>query len=54
MSRVGEKIKEISEKKGITKKALAKKLGVSENFLTEVETGRRVIPEDLLKELQRF
>lgn len=53
MSRVGEKIKEISEKKGISKKVLAKKLGVSESFLIEVETGRRVIPEDLLKRLTK-
>lgn len=53
MSRVGEKIKEISEKKGMTKKTLAKKLGVSESFLTEVETGRKVIPEDLLKRLTK-
>ena len=43
MSRVGEKIKEARLKSGMTQKVLAKKLGVAEKFINEVETGRRII-----------
>lgn len=45
MSRVGLKIKEAREKSGMTQKALAKKLGVAEKFINEVETGRRIVQE---------
>ena len=48
MSRVGEKIKEAREKTGLTQKALAKKLGVAEKFINEVETGRRVAQESFI------
>lgn len=40
MSRVGEKIKEARLKSGLTQKALAKKLGVSDKFINEVEIGK--------------
>lgn len=45
MSRVGEKIKEARLKSGLTQKALAKKLGVAEKFINEVETGRKIVHE---------
>lgn len=45
MSRVGEKIKEARVKSGMTQKAFAKKLGVAEKFINEVETGRRIVQE---------
>lgn len=48
MSRVGEKIKSAREKSGISQKALAKKLGVAEKFLNEVETGRKVVQESFI------
>lgn len=48
MSRVGEKIKSAREKSGLTAKALAKKLGVAEKFINEVEGGRRVAPESFI------
>ena len=51
MSRVGENIKKVREASGMTAKALAKKMGVSESFLIDVELGRRVINEAML---QRF
>ena len=38
MSRVGEKIKDARLKSGLSQKALAKKLGVSDKFVNEVET----------------
>ena len=48
MSRVGEKIRDARQKAGFTQKALAKKLGVSEKFINEVEIGRRVAQENLI------
>ncbi|AGF53883.1 transcriptional regulator with XRE-family HTH domain [Clostridium saccharoperbutylacetonicum] len=48
MSRVGENIKQAREKSGMTVKALAKKLGVAEKFLNEVEIGRKVASEGLI------
>ncbi|EKQ52448.1 MULTISPECIES: helix-turn-helix domain-containing protein [unclassified Clostridium] len=48
MSRVGENIKQAREKSGLTVKALAKKLGVAEKYLSEVEMGRKVAPESLI------
>lgn len=48
MSRVGENIKQAREKSGMTVKALAKKLGVAEKFLNEVEMGRKVASESLI------
>ena len=49
MSRVGEKIKEARTKAGLTKKALGKKLGVSDKFINEVEMGRRVAQEGFIE-----
>ena len=51
MSRVGERIKEAREKSGMTQKALAKKLGVAEKFVNEVETGRKIINESLISKV---
>lgn len=48
MSRVGENIKKAREKSGLTVKALAKKLGVAEKYLNEVEIGRKVAPESFI------
>lgn len=45
MSRVGENIKQAREKSGMTAKVLAKKLGVAEKYINEVEMGRKVVPE---------
>lgn len=48
MSRVGENIKKAREKSGLTVKALAKKLGVAEKYLNDVEMGRKVVPESFI------
>jgi transcriptional regulator with XRE-family HTH domain len=48
VSRVGENIKQAREKSGVTVKALAKKLGVAEKYLNEVEMGRKVAPESFI------
>ena len=53
MSRVGERIKEAREKSGMTQKALAKKLGVAEKFVNEVETGRKIINEALISKVSK-
>jgi transcriptional regulator with XRE-family HTH domain len=48
MSRLGQKVKEIRIKKGLTPKALAKKAGVSESFLLEAEDGRKILNDGLV------
>lgn len=48
MSRVGDRIKEARLKSGISAKALAKKLGVAEKFVIEIEGGRKVPQESLI------
>ena len=48
MSRVAEKIKMAREKSGMPAKVLAKKLGVAEKFINEVEMGRKVAPESFI------
>lgn len=45
MSRVGERIKEARLKSGMTQKLLAKKLGVAEKYINEVEMGKKVVQE---------
>lgn len=49
MSTVGERIKEGRNAKGMTQKQLAKKLGVSESYINEVECGRRVVEEKFIE-----
>ncbi len=53
MSRVGERIKDVREKSGLTQKALAKKLGVAEKFINEVETGRKILNEALIEKISK-
>lgn len=49
MSRVGDKLKEARLKSGVSAKALAKKLGVAEKYINEVESGRRVVQESFIE-----
>ena len=51
MSRIGEKIKNLRNKKGLTQKQLSKKLGVSESFINDIELGRKIINESLMTKL---
>ncbi|MFD3155511.1 S24 family peptidase [Haloimpatiens sp. FM7330] len=48
MSRVGDKIKTIRNQKGMSTKKFAKKLGVSEKFINEVEMGKKIMNESLM------
>jgi len=48
MSGIGEKIKNARNSKGMSQKQLAKKLGVAESFINEVEGGRKVVNEKMM------
>lgn len=54
MSRIGEKIREKRIQKGLSTKQLARKCGVSPNFIEDVETGKRIINEKLLEQLSKI
>lgn len=54
MSRIGDKIKSIRTSRGITQKQLAKAVGVTEKFIDEVENGKRIAGDDLLKKICRY
>ncbi|HBF76629.1 MAG TPA: DNA-binding protein [Clostridiaceae bacterium] len=53
MSRVGQKIKESRTKMGISAKEFAKKIGTSESFILDVESGRKIINEDMIKKIEK-
>jgi len=53
MARVGEELKKARLDANMSTKQAAKKLGVSESFINEVEQGRRVINEDLIKRFSK-
>ncbi|HSN59211.1 MAG TPA: helix-turn-helix transcriptional regulator [Clostridiaceae bacterium] len=53
MSRVGDKIKNFRMSTGMSQKQLAKKLGVAENFVKEVETGNKIINQDLIDRISK-
>lgn len=53
MSRVGEKVKALRMEQGMSLKQLSKKLGVAESFLNEVELGRKVVNDDLIRRFSK-
>lgn len=53
MSRVGDTLKEARLKTGFSQKALAKKLGVAEKYINEVELGRKVAPENFIEKVSK-
>lgn len=53
MSRVGEKIKDARIKANITQKVLAKKLGVAEKYINDVELGRKIINESFIQKVEK-
>ena len=53
MSRIGGKIKEARLSANMTEKQLAKKIGVAESFIKEVETGRKVINESVIEKISK-
>lgn len=53
-NRVGERIKEVRSAKGMTQKALGKKLGVNDKFINDVELGRKIINESLIEKISKI
>lgn len=53
MSRVGDRIKQVRESKGISQKQLGKKIGVAESFINEVEMGKKVLNEKFLEKISK-
>ena len=53
MNELGKKIAAARKQKGITPKQLAKKCGVSEPFIADMEAGRKIVNETLLKRLAK-
>ena len=53
MSRVGDRIKQVREAKGISQKQLGKKIGVAESFINEVEMGKKVLNEKFLEKISK-
>ncbi len=53
MNRIGERIKQLRLEANMTQKALAKKLGVAESFINEIETGRKVVNESLINRMTK-
>lgn len=51
MSRIGEQIKEARTKQNLTQKQLAKKIGVAEKYIQEIETGVKIINQDILDKI---
>ncbi|MBZ4647137.1 MAG: hypothetical protein PWR27_133 [Petroclostridium sp.] len=54
MSRIGSKISSIRIQRGMAQKELAKKLGVSEKFIIEVEEGRRILNDALIERISKI
>ncbi len=53
MSRVGLKIRDIRMSKKMTQKQLAKAIGVSEKYVEELESGKKILNDDLLKRVSK-
>lgn len=53
VSRVGKRIQDARTRSGVSAKQLAKKLGVSESFINDVESGKRIINEDLIRRVEK-
>ncbi len=54
MSRAGEKLQNIRTQLGLSQKQLAKKLGVAESFINEVEQGRKILNEAFMNKLSKL
>ena len=53
MSRLGEVVQKVRIEAKISQKQLAKKLGVAESFIVEVESGRKVVNEALISRISK-
>lgn len=53
MSRVGQEINKIRLQKGMSPKQLAKKLGVSEGYVLDIESGKKIISDDMIGKVSK-
>ena len=53
MSRIGQEINKLRQQKGLSPKQLAKKLGVSEGFVLDIETGKKIINDDMIGKVSK-
>lgn len=53
MSRMGSEISRLRKEAGITQKQLAKMVGVTERFIEEVETGKKVLNSELIARVSK-
>lgn len=51
---MGERVKHLRTKKGMTEKQLARQLGVSEGFIADVESGKRVMNNELISRVSKI
>ncbi len=54
MSRVGNEIARLRTASGLTQKQLAKKTGVAESYIADVEAGRRVLQDALIARITKI
>jgi transcriptional regulator with XRE-family HTH domain len=54
MKTLGQKIRELREAKDLSLRELAKKLGVSAAFLSDIELGRRFPSDDVMAKIARI
>jgi transcriptional regulator with XRE-family HTH domain len=54
MSRIGENIREERTKAGFSAKDFSKKLGISEGFINDVELGRKIVNENMIKKIEKL
>ncbi|MCJ7690557.1 MAG: XRE family transcriptional regulator [Clostridiaceae bacterium] len=54
MSRIGDKIKQVRESKAVSQKNLAKKIGVSESFINDIEMGKKIINEKFIEKVSKI
>ncbi len=48
MSRIGQEINKLRLQKGMSPKQLARTLGVSESFILDIESGKKIISDDMI------
>ncbi len=53
MSRIGDKVKAARTSRNMSQKQLAKKLGVAESYIQDVELGRKIINEGMINRLSK-
>ena len=53
MSRIGQEINKVRLKKGKTPKQLAKALGVSESFVLDIESGKKIVSDEMIGRISK-